>query len=298
MKKFIIMTVCLTFVSSMAVAREDNNSRIQKLEAEVAELQNQITPAQKDDVTLGVTEVIFELCNLYELTNNIPPLFCRDCGNNNLEILEECDDGNTVSGDGCSIECSLEECGNGVLDFNEECDDGNVYDGDGCSSLCSTEYKTVFLTSVTYNGNLGGLDGADAECNALAVQSGLPGTYKAWLSDSVNSVKDRFTHAGPYVLVDGTRIAESWEDLTDGYLSERINKDENNVYYSTSQFVWTNTLRDGAVENNYYVYNCNNWTTTAYRGGVGSTYYTHYYWTDSNTTNSCSYPSRLYCFEQ
>lgn len=298
MKKFIIMTVCLTFISSMAVAKDDNNSRIQKLEAAVADLQNQITTAQKDDATPGVAQVIFELCNLYELTNNIPPVFCRDCGNNNLEILEECDDGNTIPGDGCSIECLLEECGNGVLDFNEECDDGNIYDGDGCSSLCATEYKTVFLTSVTYNGNLGGLNGADAECSALAAQAGLPGNYKAWLSDSVNSVNERFTHAGPYVLVDGTPLADSWEDLTDGYVSERINRDENNTYYLNNQFVWTNTLRDGASKNDYYVYSCNNWTTTSYMGGVGSTYYTHYYWTDSNTTNNCSYSRRLYCFEQ
>ncbi len=36
---------------------------------------------------------------------------------------EQCDDGNTTSGDGCSSTCQLEKCGNGVVDMPfEECD--------------------------------------------------------------------------------------------------------------------------------------------------------------------------------
>ena len=40
---------------------------------------------------------------------------------------EQCDDGNTVSGDGCSSTCQIETsvCGNGKLETGEECDDGN-----------------------------------------------------------------------------------------------------------------------------------------------------------------------------
>jgi cysteine-rich repeat protein len=49
---------------------------------------------------------------------------------------EDCDDGNTVGGDGCSADCSREVCGNGVLDPNEQCDDGNTVDGDGCTATC------------------------------------------------------------------------------------------------------------------------------------------------------------------
>jgi cysteine-rich repeat protein len=30
------------------------------------------------------------------------------CGNGKLEAGEECDDGNTVSGDGCSCTCTIE----------------------------------------------------------------------------------------------------------------------------------------------------------------------------------------------
>jgi cysteine-rich repeat protein len=66
------------------------------------------------------------------------------CGNGVLDPNEECDDGNTVSGDGCSATCRREpRCGDGVLDPGEECDDGNTVSGDGCSAACRRERCTV-----------------------------------------------------------------------------------------------------------------------------------------------------------
>jgi cysteine-rich repeat protein len=45
-----------------------------------------------------------------------------------IEGPETCDDGNTVSGDGCSNVCLVEPstavCGDGVIEGAEECDDG------------------------------------------------------------------------------------------------------------------------------------------------------------------------------
>ncbi|HJL16005.1 MAG TPA: DUF4215 domain-containing protein [Sandaracinaceae bacterium LLY-WYZ-13_1] len=64
------------------------------------------------------------------------------CGNGALDaaVGEVCDDGNTSSGDGCSADCrSAEVCGNGVLDAGELCDDGNRRPGDGCSADCSSD---------------------------------------------------------------------------------------------------------------------------------------------------------------
>ena len=62
------------------------------------------------------------------------------CGNSILEAAEECDDGNTLSGDGCSSACEAEyECGNGVIEGTEACDDGNIVSGDGCSETCEIE---------------------------------------------------------------------------------------------------------------------------------------------------------------
>jgi fibro-slime domain-containing protein len=74
------------------------------------------------------------------------------CGDGILERNEGCDDGNTISGDGCSRICQVEsnwickvpgqpcedlaKCGNGILTSDETCDDGNTVDGDGCSKDC------------------------------------------------------------------------------------------------------------------------------------------------------------------
>jgi fibro-slime domain-containing protein len=74
------------------------------------------------------------------------------CGNGILEGAEECDDGNTVPGEGCSADCKLETdwacptpgspcistvvCGDGRISGNEVCDDHNTVDDDGCSADC------------------------------------------------------------------------------------------------------------------------------------------------------------------
>lgn len=71
------------------------------------------------------------------------------CGDGNQEGLETCDDGNTVSGDGCSEVCAVESgwscspcvtvCGDGIVAGEEECDDGGNVSGDGCSAGCVAE---------------------------------------------------------------------------------------------------------------------------------------------------------------
>jgi cysteine-rich repeat protein len=84
------------------------------------------------------------------------------CGDGSVGYPEECDDGNTVSGDGCSATCELEPgyacspnqpchvvvCGDGSEDSYlnsdgvwtyELCDDGNAVSGDGCSATCVPE---------------------------------------------------------------------------------------------------------------------------------------------------------------
>jgi len=58
------------------------------------------------------------------------------CGDGVLDVGEECDDGNTVDGDGCQADCRLPGCGDGVIDPGEECDDGNTSSGDGCQANC------------------------------------------------------------------------------------------------------------------------------------------------------------------
>ncbi|HYB98153.1 MAG TPA: DUF4215 domain-containing protein, partial [Candidatus Limnocylindrales bacterium] len=65
--------------------------------------------------------------------------FCIDefCGDQVVnDTDEQCDDGNTTNGDGCDADCDNEICGNGKVQFGEECDDGNTNDNDACTNAC------------------------------------------------------------------------------------------------------------------------------------------------------------------
>lgn len=53
-------------------------------------------------------------------------------------------DGAACEFDDIPIKCEPEtplsfECGNGIIEFGEQCDDGNTNNGDGCSSMCQLE---------------------------------------------------------------------------------------------------------------------------------------------------------------
>ncbi len=81
----------------------------------------------------------------------------QGCGDGTIDNQEECDDGDNVSGDGCSATCEVEDgytctgqpsvctrdgdpdCGNGLIESGEQCDDGDSSSGDGCSSTCRVE---------------------------------------------------------------------------------------------------------------------------------------------------------------
>lgn len=80
----------------------------------------------------------------------------------------------------------------------------------------------VFLSSASYDGNMGGLSGADDLCQGLADTNPTLATYgkearsyKAWLSDSNASPSGRFTYTEdiPYALPDGTTVADNWADF-------------------------------------------------------------------------------------
>lgn len=70
------------------------------------------------------------------------------CGDGAVnQASEQCDDGNTANGDGCSSTCQVETtdpvCGDGTVNqSSEQCDDGNTANGDGCSSTCQVESGT------------------------------------------------------------------------------------------------------------------------------------------------------------
>jgi hypothetical protein len=163
-------------------------------------------------------------------------------------------------------------------------------------ALTWLQRKTVFVTSSTWGGNLGGVLGADAKCQSLADGAGLSGTYKAWLSSGAVSARERLTHSAfPYALVTGDKVADDWADLTDGTLDHAINVDQfgNAV---TSNSVWTGTTTAG---DEGFLWNCSGWYDA---GPVMSGGYGRHDLSDGRWTNAqldlCNVSNRLYCFEQ
>ncbi|MBI2378770.1 MAG: DUF4215 domain-containing protein [Deltaproteobacteria bacterium] len=90
----------------------------------------------------------------------------ESCGNGRTEGLERCDDGNTLDGDGCSSSCQPEFCGDGVLQLMEQCDDGNFDGGDGCSPWCTIEVCGNFILDAAETCDDGNVDDGDG-CNSL-----------------------------------------------------------------------------------------------------------------------------------
>src|SRR5450631_2851176 len=115
------------------------------------------------------------------------------CGDGILQtsLGEECDDGNSISGDGCSGVCKIEPyytcptagqpcvttivCGDGKVGPGEACDDGNQIGADGCAAdcrsvekgyACPTPGMPCVKTHVCGDGNVDPSEGCDDGNNA------------------------------------------------------------------------------------------------------------------------------------
>jgi len=167
----------------------------------------------------------------------------------------------------------------------------------------------VFVTSVIYRAYMGGVAGADERCQARADAAGLGGVWRAWLSDTTSNAADRLSHSdSPYVLLDGTRVADNWADLTDGTLDHVIDLTEigsapprPSPFVLEEPTVWTGSTPAGMASPG--VAHCMNWTAGGGSGHTmteGRTDRADSAWTNSRTWSGgpCSWERPLYCFEQ
>ena len=214
--------------------------------------------------------------------------------------LEQCDDGNNVQGDGCEG-CMTVVCGDGVIMGSEECDDGNDQVDDTCNASCKRVAYYIFATSQSFNGNLGGLDGADTKCTEAAASAKLPGKYKAWLSGDKISAESRLEHSAvPYVLPSMKVVAVDWGDLVDGILTHAIDVNELKMAIfgvggncAKEALVWTGTATGGGGTGS----NCSDWQSSQNQATAGNLHEIDKDWTQT-CLFSCSNPGRLYCVEQ
>jgi len=194
---------------------------------------------------------------------------------------------------------------------------------------------TFFVTSTTQNGNLGGLEGADAICQKLASAAGAgQHTWRAYLSThgtqstpAVNA-RDRIGN-GPWYNAEGVMIAASLADLHGD-----IQRDSNLIYRETALTergeLVNGRVRPEGTGNEHDIITgsdshgrafphgttsagnnltCNNWT---YDGSDGSAMIGHHdrlsgwntSWNSSHATRGCSLDDfrstggagRFYCF--
>ena len=158
----------------------------------------------------------------------------RHCNaNHEWGAPEECGDAACVN-NACTGECKP-----GARKCDEEessalvCSDLGRWGSTFCSGnnscqqgKCGSFPRTIFTTSKTFNGNLGGLAGADAKCREAASAAGLKGTFKAWLALEDEPLHERLsTEGGPYRLVDGTLVSPNFFELVSGPV-HAIDQDE------------------------------------------------------------------------
>lgn len=132
-------------------------------------------------------------------------------------------------------------------------DDSVTVSGDSTESSSGDPVDTSRVVFVVLDPGApleyGGVDGADAICQAAADDAGLSGTYLAWLSSAAgNSPSVRFSHdGGPFVRTDGIIVAADWADLTDSELLAPINltADGGEVSGSPETQVITHTEANG-----------------------------------------------------
>lgn len=208
------------------------------------------------------------------------------------------------------------ECGNGYLEGIEECDDGGTQDGDGCSAGCLLE-NIVFLSSGTYNGDLltqgqainpdaevnNGIEGADAICQQLAENAGLlnPGDFKAWIADTTYSPNNDYSKIytnRPYRLVpDNTLnsqiIANNWADLTGEQLIDSISVTESGNVLTGDLHVWSNVKNGDQYTGQY----CQLWESDSGVGAYGLSSKADSDWAyNPSFSDICTTENHLYCF--
>jgi len=190
---------------------------------------------------------------------------------------------------------------------------------------------TFFVTSAGpgKGGDLGGLAGADAHCQALATAAGAGAgkTWRAYLSTSTNAANPSATvnardriGKGPWQNAKGVVVAQSVDDLHSD--TNKISKESgltekgtvvNGVGDTPNQHdMLTGSNMDGRAMPDNVNLTCNNWTSSNFgsaivghvdRRGNADTIFQHH-WGSSHMSRGCTQPDLVatggngyfYCF--
>jgi hypothetical protein len=251
-------------------------------------------PVCTEGATTCFTDQVAETCQNGSWNLDFCPHACMN------GACVDCKDGTTRCGSGPTVQFCK---GGQWIDFTDcpfACVDGS----------CGMNPKKVFVTSQTFvGGELGGLDGADEICTKLAIAGGVPGTFRAWLSDSTGSPVTRFSReGGPYVLLSGDVVADNWNELTLGVaqvpieITEQHDTPPGATGGCPGPAVWSNTAPTGAIVNADL--SCGDWSDPMGRGSVWGSATSRDNWSDDcsnfdvDPALACGSRAALFCFEQ
>lgn len=172
----------------------------------------------------------------------------------------------------------------------------------GESCIPRKDVRFMFVTSLEYNGSLGGKEGADKICQTSAAKGvgahKLEGQFKAWLSTvNVNAIDGIENFAGAYVKYDHGKSDNSVIVVSAeggrGLVSP-IDVTEDAVLVMSGRRAWTGTHPDGTATG----VDCDGWNDSlANLGVVGRTANYDDGWTEYEES-FCGLTKRLYCIQQ
>ena len=144
----------------------------------------------------------------------------------------------------------------------------------------------VFITTGTWTGNLGGLEGADSKCNAEAQKNGYSGKFVAFIGSDSVSAAERITKPGVFIesdsagslangrtchrflagniqdFIDKTRLPK---DIAQVEFSEAFGRRLGDVWYgrrtSSADTKCLQVAMRGAISAFSGTYTCQNWAT-------------------------------------
>ena len=151
--------------------------------------------------------------------------------------------------------------------------------------------STIFLSSQTYNGDLGGLSGANTKCQTLANAAGRSGSWVALLSTNYSNASTSILPTYPVRDTNAATISVS--SIWSGTLSAAVTRDENGNVLSSTLSAWTGSSSSGALQSEN---TCGSWGSNASSdtGRTGDASATTANWL-SNASTACNNLQRLYC---
>ncbi len=136
-----------------------------------------------DNITFSDNTSLFQIGSKTGIIAFSPDLTEVGIQNSEITIQNFCQQNSTI----LSINVTRPVCGNDLVEVGETCDDGNVVSGDGCSSTCKLEIPTATTTTTTVVNNFGGGGGGGGGAQRSVGSAGITVAAPTTLSLSEGS---------------------------------------------------------------------------------------------------------------